>query len=49
MGVDEGNIQVIDVEVIMENFLIVLLYDTYLRVVAIMAIVIYTMLYGHHI
>ena len=44
MGVDEGNLQVIDVEVIMENCPIGLLYGTYLPV-ALMVFVIHTISY----
>ena len=32
MGVDEGSLQVIDIEVVMENQPIVILYGTYLPV-----------------
>ena len=42
MGVDEENLQVIDVEVIMENCPIVFLYSTYSPVALIMVFVIHT-------
>ena len=44
MGVDEGNLQVIYVEVILENCPLVLLYGTHFRV-AIMVFVIHTISY----
>ena len=44
MGV-EGNLQVIDIEVTMENCSIVLLHGTYLPVALIMVFVIHTLSY----
>ena len=45
MGVNEGSLQVIDIEVIMENWSIVLLYGTCLPVVALVVFVIHTISY----
>ena len=42
MGVDEGNLQVIDVEAIMKSCLIVFLYGTYLPVAIMVLFVIHT-------
>ena len=45
MGVDGGNLQVIDVEVIVGNYPIVLLYSTYLQVANIVVFIIHTIIY----
>ena len=45
MGVNEGSLQVIGIEVIMENRPIVLLYGTYLPVTLLVVFVIHTISY----
>ena len=45
MGVNEGSLQVIDIEVILENWPIALLYGTYLPVVARVVFVVHTIPY----
>ena len=42
MGINEGSLQVIDIELILENWPIVLLYGTYLPVALVVLFVVHT-------